>query len=161
VDTQCPANDSVHRRVLVALANHLGLPERFAVDWVQLGADGSSFSGNQSDNRSYHCYRAEVLAVAKGKVVGVKDGIPENVPKAAKTAVPITLETIGGNYVMEDIRGGRYAFYAHLVPGTIGMKVGDSVSAGERLAKIDNSGNSTEAHLHFHVCDGPSASTHG
>jgi hypothetical protein len=78
-----PANHSVHRRVVVALANHLGLPERFAVDWVQLGADGNSFTGNQSDNRSYHCYGAEVLAVADGKVVGVKDGIMENVPNAA------------------------------------------------------------------------------
>jgi hypothetical protein len=88
--------------------------------------------------------------------VGVKDGIMENVPNAAKMAVPITLETIGGNYVMEDIGGGRYAFYAHLIPGTIGVRVGDSVSAGERLAKLGNSGNSTEPHLHFHVCDGPS-----
>ena len=150
-----PANDSIHRRVVVALANHLGLPERFAVDWVQLGADGNSFSGNQSDNRSYHCYGTEVLAVADGKVVGVKDGIKENVPNAAEVAVSITLETIGGNYVMEDIGGGRYAFYAHLTPGTIGVKVGDSVRAGERLARLGNSGNSTEPHLHFHICDGP------
>ena len=152
-----PANDSVHRRVVVALANHLGLPERFAVDWIQLGADGNSFSGNPSDNRSYHCYGAEVLTVAAGRVVGVKDGIAENVPNAAKMAVPITLETIGGNYVMEDIGGGRYAFYAHLIAGTIGVKVGDSVSAGEPLGKLGNSGNSTEPHLHFQVCDGPSA----
>jgi hypothetical protein len=151
-----PANDSIHRRIIVALANHLGLPERFAVDWIQLGADGNSFTGNQSENRSYHCYGAEVLAVADGKVVGVKDGIKENVPNAAKMAVPITLETIGGNYVMEDIGGGRYAFYAHLIPSTIGVKVGDSVRAGERLAKLGNSGNSTEPHLHFHVCDSPS-----
>src|SRR5215469_9275259 len=150
-----PANTSIHRRVVVALGNHLGLPERFAVDWVQLGADGNSFGGNQSDNGSYHCYGAEVLAAADGKVVGVKDGIKENVPNAAKMAVPITLETIGGNYVMEDIGEGRYAFYAHLIPGTIAVKVGDSVRASERLAKLGNSGNSTEPHLHFHICDGP------
>ena len=62
-----PANTSIHRRVVVALGNHLGLPERFAVDWVQLGADGNSFGGNQSDNGSYHCYGAEVLATADGK----------------------------------------------------------------------------------------------
>ena len=93
--------------------------------------------------------------MADGKVVGVKDGIMENVPNAAKMAVPITLETIGGNYVMEDIGGGRYAFYAHLIPGTIAVKVGDSVRASERLAKLGDSGNSTEPHLHFHICDGP------
>jgi murein DD-endopeptidase MepM/ murein hydrolase activator NlpD len=85
--------------------------------------------------------------------VGVKDGIPENVPNAVKMVGPITRQTIGGNYVMEDIGGDRYA---HLIPGAIGVKVGDSVSAGERLAKLRNSGNSTEPHLHFHVCDGPS-----
>ena len=150
-----PANDSTHRRVVIAVGDHLGLPERFAVDWVQLGADGKSYSGAEADNRSYHAYNADILAAADGRVVSTKDGIPENVPQSPKMAVPITLETIGGNFVMEDIGNGRYAFYAHLIPGSVAVKPGDQIKAGQVIGKLGNSGNSSEPHLHFHVCDSP------
>src|SRR5579885_621685 len=150
-----PANDSIHRRAVVAVGNHLGLPERFAVDWIRLGADGDTYSGPESDNRSYHCYNAEILAVADGAVLGVKDGIPENVPHSPTMAVPITMETIGGNYVLEDIGNGQYAFYAHMIPGTVAVKKGDRVKRGQLLGRLGNSGNSSEPHLHFHICDAP------
>jgi hypothetical protein len=150
-----PANDSIHRRIVIAFANHLGLPERFAVDWVQVGADGETFTGKESDNHSYHAYGNDILAVADGKVVSIKDGIAENVPQSPKMAVPITLETIGGNNVVEDLGGGRYAFYAHMIPGSLAVKPGDQVKRGQILGKLGNSGNSSEPHLHFHVCDGP------
>ena len=150
-----PSNDSIHRRVIIALGDHLGLPERFAVDWVKLGEDGKTYSGGESDNRSYQAYNADVTAAADGKVVATKDGIAENVPNSGKMAVPITMETIGGNFVMEDIGNGRYAFYAHLIPGSLTVKPGEQVRAGQLLGKLGNSGNSTEPHLHFHICDGP------
>jgi hypothetical protein len=150
-----PANDSTHRRVVIAFGDHLGLPERFAVDWVQLGLDGKSYSGAESNNRSYHAYNSDILAAADGQVVSIKDGIPENIPQSPKMAVPITLETIGGNFVMEDIGNGRYAFYAHMIPGSVAVKPGDRIKAGQVIGKLGNSGNSSEPHLHFHVCDGP------
>src|SRR5262249_38518940 len=150
-----PANDSIHRRIVIALGSHFGLPERFAVDWIKLGDDGQSFTGDEHDNRSYHAYNAEVIAVADGQVISIKDGIPENVPNSSPMAVPITLETIGGNNVVEDLGGGKYAFYAHLIPGTIAVKPGDRVKRGQLLGRLGNSGNSTEPHLHFHVCDAP------
>ena len=150
-----PANNSTHRRVVIAVGDHLGLPERFAVDWIQLGPDGKSYSGAEADNRSYYAYKADVLAAADGQVVSTKDGIPGNVPQSPKMAVPITLETIGGNFVMEDIGNGRYAFYAHLIPGSVAVKPGDRIKVGQVIGKLGNSGNSSEPHLHFHICDGP------
>jgi len=150
-----PANNSTHRRVVIAVGDHLGLPERFAVDWIELGPDGKSYSGAEADNRSYHAYNADVLAAADGQVVSTKDGIPENIPQSPKMAVPITLDTIGGNFVMEDIGNGRYAFYAHLIPGSVAVKPGDRIKAGQVIGKLGNSGNSSEPHLHFHICDGP------
>jgi murein DD-endopeptidase MepM/ murein hydrolase activator NlpD len=38
---------------------------------------------------------------------------------------------------------------AHLSPGTIQVKVGDHVTSGQPLAKVGNSGNTTEPHLHI------------
>ncbi len=73
-----------------------------------------------------------------------------------KRAVKITLETIGGNYVIIDIGNGYSAFYAHLIPKSIRVKVGDKVTAGQVIGKVGNSGNSDAPHLHFHIADGNS-----
>ncbi|MGH7829218.1 MAG: M23 family metallopeptidase, partial [Candidatus Binatia bacterium] len=83
----------------------------------------------------------------------LKDGIPENTPQAKEMAVPINLETIGGNYLVIDIGGGLYAFYAHLIPGSLKVKLGDTVEPGQVLAALGNTGNSSEPHLHFHLID--------
>lgn len=150
-----PGNDSIHRRILIPLSGSLWAPERYAVDWIQLGEDGKNFAGDPKSNASYHAYGREILSVASGKVVAVKDGIPENVPNAKEMAVAIDLETIGGNYVIVDVGGGLFAFYAHLQPGKIRVKPGDAVAAGQVLGLLGNSGNSTEPHLHFHLIDRP------
>jgi murein DD-endopeptidase MepM/ murein hydrolase activator NlpD len=50
---------------------------------------------------------------------------------------------------------GRFAFYAHLQPGSIRVKVGDTVKTGQVLGLLGNSGNSDAPHLHFHIMDGP------
>lgn len=38
---------------------------------------------------------------------------------------------------------------AHLSPGSIQVKVGDHVNVGQPIAKVGNSGNTTEPHLHI------------
>jgi murein DD-endopeptidase MepM/ murein hydrolase activator NlpD len=150
-----PSNDSAHRRALIPTAGHARIAQRFAIDWVQPGDDGKTHSGDASKNASYHAYGKDALAVADGTVVETKDGIAENVPGPTR-AVPITLETIGGNHVVLDIGGGAFAFYAHLQPGSLKVKVGEHVKRGRVLGLVGNSGNSSEPHLHFHVMDSPS-----
>jgi murein DD-endopeptidase MepM/ murein hydrolase activator NlpD len=87
----------------------------------------------------------------------MKDGIPENIPNSGQTAVPITIETVGGNNVVIEIAKNRYAFYAHLRPGfNKHLHVGDDVKAGEMIGRVGNTGNTSEPHLHFHIVDGPS-----
>lgn len=149
-----PSNISGHRRALMPVEGRYHIVQRFAIDWLRLGADGKSYTGDPNDNKSYHAYGSEVLAVADGTVVEVKDGIPENVPGLTSRAVPITLETVGGNHIVLDLGGGHYAFYGHLQPGKLRVHKGDRVKRGEVLALVGNSGNSTEPHLHFHLSDG-------
>ena len=151
-----PANSSGHRRALIPIDGRAQIAQRFAIDWVRLNADGKTFTGDAKDNKNYRAYGSDALAVADGIVTEVKDGIPENVPGENSRAVPITLETIGGNHVILDIGHGRYAFYAHLQPGSLKVKVGDHVKRGQVLGLVGNSGNSTEPHLHFHLSNGSS-----
>jgi murein DD-endopeptidase len=151
-----PANRSGHRRALIPIDGHAQIAQRFAIDWVRINPDGSTFTGDEKNNKNYRAYGSDALAVADGTVTEVKDGIPENIPGENSRAVPITLETVGGNHVILDIGHGRYATYAHLQPGSLKVKLGDHVKRGQVLGLVGNSGNSTEPHLHFHVTNGNS-----
>ena len=151
-----PGRDSGHRRALIATEGSARIAQRYGIDWVQLHPAGGTFQGDAKDNKSYRAYGAEVLAVANGTVVATKDGIPENVPGLTSRAVAITSDTVGGNHIVLDLGGGRYAFYAHLQPGSLKVKVGDRVTRGQVIGLVGNSGNSTEPHLHFHISDGVS-----
>lgn len=151
-----PSNSSGHRRAVISIDGTARIPQRFAIDWLQLGPDGKSHTGNPKDNKSYRAYGQEALAVADGIVSAVKDGIPENIPGPTSRAVPITLETVGGNHVILNLGDGVYAFYAHLQPGSTKVKVGDKVRRGHVVGLVGNSGNSTEPHLHFHLSDNSS-----
>lgn len=148
-----PSNTSGHRRSPIPVAGAVHIAQRFAIDWLQLRPEGGSFTGDRLDNKNYRCYGSDVLAVADATVATVKDGIPQNVPGINSRAVPITLETVGGNHIILDLGAGHFAFYAHLQPGQIRVKTGDRVKRGQVMALLGNSGNSTEPHLHFHICN--------
>jgi hypothetical protein len=151
-----PGSTAGHRQALMLIEGKLYLAQRLAIDWIRLNADNKTFSGDERDNKSYRAYGAEAFAVADGVIASVKDGIPENIPGATSRAVPITLDTVCGNYVVLDLGDDRFAFYAHLQPGSLRVKVGDRVRRGQVLGLVGNSGNSTQPHLHFHVTNGNS-----
>jgi hypothetical protein len=123
--------------------------QRHAVDWGIIGDDGRTYKGDPMKNESYLCWGKEALAVADGTVAVVVDGIPEN-------PVPGHMDSyfIPGNEVVLDLGGGEYAMYMHLRPGSP-VKVGQRVKAGDVVGRVGNSGNASEAHLHFQVADSP------
>jgi murein DD-endopeptidase len=151
-----PAPETGHRRALIPVGGIPSIAQRFAIDYVRIGDDHRTFTGDRLTNASYHAYGQDALSVGEGTVVATKDGIPENIPGVNSRAVTITLETVGGNLVILDLGGGRYAFYAHLQPGSLRVRLGDRVRTGQVLGLVGNSGNSTEPHLHFHLSDGNS-----
>jgi hypothetical protein len=150
-----PSNDqdNHHRRGVVILDGQPVDSRRYAIDWKQ-ARDGASFSGDARDVRSYYCYGKAVLAVADGRVVTARDGLPDNVPghgDAFHPAIPITLETVAGNTITLDLGGGQFAYYMHLQPGSLQVKAGDRVRRGQVLARVGGSGDAREPHLHFEV----------
>ncbi|HEX8161322.1 MAG TPA: M23 family metallopeptidase [Pyrinomonadaceae bacterium] len=153
-----PAYNTAHQYLAVR-GGRVRIAQRFACDFNKVDAGGNTLPNPFPDeitNRMFYGYGAEVLAVSDGVIVFVKDGVPENVPQASgeiKPAVPLTRETISGNWVALALGGGRYAFYAHLQPGSVRVKVGDRVRAGQAIGLLGNSGNAVGPHLHFHVGD--------
>jgi murein DD-endopeptidase MepM/ murein hydrolase activator NlpD len=150
-------NDSHHRRQFMVLGGSVTLSNRCAIDWVHTEND-ASFKGPEDDIRSYLSYESPVLAVANGKVVAIRDGIPDNKPgHVGAEALNLTLETIVGNFVVLDLGHGQFAYYAHLQPGSLRVKLGQQVTRGAVVARIGNSGSSFEPHLHFEVTTSPMA----
>lgn len=144
---------TAHRMAVNPINGKLWVAERFAIDFVQLGADGRLFSGDKAKVDSYPYFGADIHAVADGKVVAVVDGLPEQTPGAGPTG--LTLDQYGGNHIVQDIGDGNYAFYAHLRPQSLKVKAGDELKTGQVIASLGNTGNSDAPHLHFHLMDGP------
>ncbi|PWK76046.1 M23 family metallopeptidase [Aminobacter sp. AP02] len=143
-----------HRGAVMSVNGQLRVPERFAIDWIKLDDEGRVFTGDGSKLESYAYYGAPIHAAADGVVANVYDEAGEQVP--GQDAKGITTANIGGNMLAVDIGDGAYAFYAHLQRGSLKVKLGDRVKAGDIIGLLGNTGNSTAPHLHFHVMDGPS-----
>jgi biotin carboxyl carrier protein len=60
-----------------------------------------------------------------------------------------------GNHVVLDLGNGSYAALAHLRRGSVLVRPGDHVNAGEQLAECGNSGNPSEPHVYFQLMDRP------
>ena len=106
-------------------------------------------------------YGSEVIAAADGTVTATLDGQEANAPGVLPADDPVlgpklTVENVDGNHVVLDIGTGAYAFYAHLIKGSVLVKEGDKVGKGQVLAKLGNTGNANASHLHFHLMNGPS-----
>ena len=109
-------------------------------------------TGPPTDIASYPYVGADILAVADGPVVGLVGDLPQQPPGGNPGG--LTLQQYGGNHVVQDIGGGRYAFYAHLQTGNpLNLAVGQQLRRGQVLGKLGNSGNTDAPHLHFHVMD--------
>ncbi len=145
------SNTSLHRTSALYFNGRPFFPELYAIDFVQMGANGRTFAGDVHKNSSYYCYNQDILAVADGKVVKIQDGIPENIPHSDKLAVKMGTKTLPGNNIILDLGNNTFAAYGHLIPGSLKVKVGDHVTRGEVIAKLGNSGNSGEPHLHFQI----------
>jgi Peptidase family M23 len=138
-----------HRTALNPINGELWAAERFAIDYLQLQPDGRLFTGDSTKPESFQYFGADILAVADGPVVAAVDGLPEQVP--GKNPTGLALDQYVGNHIVQDLGDGNYALYAHIKTGTVKVKPGDRLGAGQVIASVGNTGNSTAPHLHFHV----------
>ncbi|MFD7128139.1 MULTISPECIES: M23 family metallopeptidase [Streptomyces] len=118
-------------------------------------------------NRDFPAFGAPLLAVGDATVVRASDGQRDHLSRNSLPALAYLMLIEGnvrsilgahriiGNHVILDLGGGTFAVYAHVRRGSLRVKAGDTVRAGQRLGRVGNSGNTTEPHLHFHLMDGP------
>jgi len=146
---------SAHRSALTAMNGTPFLSERFAIDLIQINAQGDGAAGNLTRNENFFTFGRPVRAVADARVVSTLNAVPENVPLTEPPASSFSERAILGNHVILNLGHGRYAAYGHLETGSVSVHVGQRVHRGQVLARVGNTGPSGGPHVHFQVTDGP------
>jgi hypothetical protein len=145
-----------HRATLFSFNGDWKAIEMFAVDWIRVVGD-TFFTGDGSQLTDYFGFGEKIHAAADGRVVSVRENRPEAPLNLSQFGNPTVTEPshLAGNHAVIKIGPGRYAAYAHMQPGSIRVKPGDEVRAGEVIGLLGNTGNSTAPHLHFGIQDAP------
>jgi murein DD-endopeptidase len=148
-----PGMERGHRRVFYATEGSATLPGRFAIDYMKVDTKGKLSSGDANIPADHYGFGAEVLAVADGTIVAVRDDVPDPATISGRPRPGIA--DASGNFVMLDIGRGRIATYEHLKQGAP-VAVGDRVKAGQVVGFLGFTGQASAPHLHFHLADRPS-----
>ncbi|MDP3659949.1 M23 family metallopeptidase [Phenylobacterium sp.] len=90
-----------------------------------------------------------VLAAAAGRVMRLRDGVPDVSIRAADATTTTGREC--GNGVVIDHGNGWETQYCHLAQGSLTVRPGESVVAGQPIARVGLSGNTEFAHLELDV----------
>lgn len=94
----------------------------------------------------------DVVAAADGKVLRIRDGI-DDVSVAGDNKESVA-QAECGNGALIDHGNGWETQYCHMARGSIGVKPGDAVKAGDRIGRVGLSGLTEFPHLHFTVRKG-------
>lgn len=125
--------------------------QSYAVDLVGVDPWQSLLLWSQpADPAAYPIYGTPVLAPCAGTVMASENGRPDMpVPEMDR-------ERMLGNFVLLGC-GDFEVVLAHLKPGSVTVKPGAVVIAGDLLGRVGNSGNTSTPHLHIHAQRGGSA----
>ena len=120
--------------------------QRHAVDLV-VWRDGATTTAPGTANETYHAFGQPYLAPVDGTVAAVLDGLDDIAPQASGSNPN---DHPAGNHVVIESDGG-FVYLAHCQNGSIQVQVGDTVAAGDVVAAVGNSGNTSEPHVHIHA----------
>ncbi len=122
---------------------------RYALDLLMLNGAGIRARGFYPDALArYAVWGAKVVSPCDGLIAAAVDELPDLPPPRRDPAHP------AGNHVAIE-SGGATIYLAHLGRGSVAVRAGDRVRAGQAIGRVGNSGNTTEPHLHVHAEKGP------
>jgi len=119
--------------------------QKHAMDVVIKDEKGKSYRTSGTNNDDFYAFGKELIAPCEGEIILVVDGVKDNIPGQMNPFFPT------GNTVLLKTDNSEYLVFAHFKQHTIKVTQGQRVKQGDLLGLCGNSGNSSEAHLHFHV----------
>ncbi len=120
-------------------------PVRYALDLTKVGLLGMRALGLLPANPTRYAIFGDILySPCNGVISAARGDFPDFNPPDSDPKQPL------GNHIMILV-GDVKIVMAHLQNDSVLVKVGDTVQRGQAIARIGNSGNTTEPHLHIHA----------
>jgi hypothetical protein len=131
----------------------------FGTDLRGLDENYAEQKNDADENASSAGWGREILAPAAGTVTYARNDVPAN-PQPGKdpglyTDLHDPIMATAGNCVIIDHGNSEYSVMMHLQQGSVTVKAGERVAAGQAIGKLGNSGNSFGPHLHYQLQAGP------
>jgi hypothetical protein len=123
--------------------------QRFATDFLLVRGGAPAKAGGRR-NEDHYCWNQPLFAPAAGRVVSAVADVPDN-PRPGQTLPGVSPP---GNHVVIDHGKGEHSLIAHFRQGTLQVRAGQRITAGQRLGLCGNSGNSSQPHVHYHLQTG-------
>ncbi len=151
---QDPASSQVERFKLQ------GNPNRYAYDFCPVNEKGEMYKDSPYKKENWYGYGQPIIAPASGTVVDAANDVPENDFKGKQVAYADIPENefykvLGGNYVVLDHGNGEVSYFAHMKTGSVRVKAGDKVAAGQQIGELGFAGDAFIPHLHYMLMDNP------
>lgn len=126
--------------------------QQYALDIVKLNGWGMrAASLFPEELEKYAIYGDTLFSPCDGSIAVARDGLPNFPPGSMDTV------NLAGNHIVLQYQGNLIVF-AHLLGGSVMVHAGDEVHKGQPLARIGNSGHTSEPHLHIHAIEGTDTS---
>jgi Peptidase family M23 len=132
---------------LLLNAHRISKSQAFALDIVSLTWWGGHARGlYPAKLEDYRIFGMTVYSPCSGAVTAIVNELPDEPPGHMDRRNP------AGNHIVIRQNGTDiYVGLAHLLSGSILVQVGDAIQLGQQLARVGNSGNTSEPHLHIHA----------
>jgi len=137
-----------------------GIGTDFAIDVRGLDQNHAEQINDAAENASAAGWGREILAPAAGTVTYGRNDVPNN-PRPGDpdinslAALHDPVMAFMGNAVIIDHGNSEYSVMAHMQQGSVTVKVGERVAAGQVIGKLGNSGDSFGPHLHYQLQSRP------
>jgi hypothetical protein len=121
----------------------------FGWDFMKVGPGHALYKGAGRSPRDRYSYDAQVLAAADGRVVHVRNDIPDHDVPPPRALLESDGDVFAGNLVVIDHGNGEFTLTCHLQPGSVRVEIGQRVMAGQVLGAVGEEGI-----LHFNLMNG-------
>ena len=147
-------NEAADSKVKQITANS----SRYAYDLMSVDEKGSMYNGSPYAKQNWYSFGKPVFAPLDGVVIATQNDVPDNdfdgktvkSPKLDPKADPEGM----GNYIILQHANGEYSMLLHLETGTVSVRPGQMVRAGEEIGQVGFSGAVVYPHLHYSVTNG-------
>jgi len=127
--------------------HHAYEPQQYALDILKINKLGFRAKGlSPKELEKYQIYEDNLYSPCHGTVVETENDLPDLIPPETDA------ENATGNHVALSCDNTDATIYiAHMLQDSVKVKKGDTVTEGQEIGKVGNTGNTTEPHLHIHA----------